>query len=153
MERQNAHLYIQPTPENLDGINLYEELMSAMDPVSLGASKADLQMLLKEKEQWDKEKAELLRERQLFREEKEAKERLVQRFCQSYPNNVLFSKVRIRGSAVRLTACSRQRSPSIRSYSSMLLCCIYLRVRVACKAHTCKCVCMFTRCIVLVMAH
>eukprot|EP00731_Ephydatia_muelleri_P024638 Em0016g909a len=74
MERQNAHLYIQPTPENLDGINLYEELMSAMDPVSLGASKADLQMLLKEKEQWDKEKAELLRERQLFREEKEAKE-------------------------------------------------------------------------------
>lgn len=59
--------------------------MTAMDPVGLGASKADLQMLLKEKEQWDKERAELLREGQQFREEKEALERLVQSLVKATP--------------------------------------------------------------------
>ena len=75
MDEQSAQLFIQPTPENLDGITLYEELVSALDPAALGASKADLQMLLKEKEQWDRERSELVREGQQFRDQKETLER------------------------------------------------------------------------------
>lgn len=41
----------------------------------LASEKADADMLLKEKDQWDKERAELVREGQKIREEKEAFER------------------------------------------------------------------------------
>ena len=150
-DEQNGYVFAQSAPENLEGITLYDELMSAMDPVALGGSKADLQMLLKEKEQWDNDRSELVSEGQRFREEKEALERSVYAFPELYQaiQKCIILKVRTQGFALKSTICNKRRKLSTQSYlsASYFYACIWTCIYPCGCVHACVwvdvyCLCM-----------